>query len=455
MGHIYLSTAPKKELFGEYVYYLLVQRGGFQNITQTLQSYITSKLKKKKNIKKEEFINNLNPQDFNYLFDEHLKYKLEQRKQFDTFTLPSVLTQNQFKNRSPLEIYQEKERYSYHLIKDILEKGFPIVAGNSLYVFYIGEIPYDVYQKFYDQKENLRYATEIPLEYKDKKINISVFMLEDRDYFNALLFLYALVGILKEPEIEKVDRIIIWKRKEGGGSFFEITDLRFVLNLLYKKEEKTYETNLAKFIAYLFAIRGELIRKNKNEKIIERLLDEFSYYILIKKMLDSYVINQTVNLTVALYKESWIKILNKQFIVKLMEEVTGYKMDEYFKLGQELRSKIYSLIQEQKGISLERANEKQKREIIEDAEKLIDRLAKDLRNEELPEYFAETFERDIVWLKSRGLKISKELSEKFAKLMYDLKTSDLSRFYLIKASIILGLLSPVQKAEEISEIEAE
>jgi len=454
MSHIYLSVANRKELLGEYVYYLLEQRGGFKNIKQNLAKYIYTKLGKSKNIKKLDFITNLSVQDFNYLLNEHLKYKLQgKNKKFDSFTLPSVLTDNQFKNRSPLEIREEGEDSSYLLIEDILRKGFPVAVGEDLYIFYMGEVPIDIYQKFYQEKRDLSHSTTISLSYSNKQKDVKIFMLEDRDYFNSLLFIYSLVGVLKEPEIKKyqlenkISRVVVWKKTEGGGSFFEITNLSFVLKLLLTEEE-VHRTNLAKFIGYLFAIRNVLSSMGKNEKIVEKLLDEFAYYLLVKNLLDAHIINYVSHLTVFLYKQTWIKVINKYFIIKFMEEVVGLKLDEYFILGQELRSKIYGLVQEQKGISLEKADNKQKNEIIEDAEKIIDRFAKDLRNEELPEYFAETFERDIVWLKSRGLRISKDLSERFAKLIYDLKTSDLSKFYLIKASVILGLLSPVSKTEE-------
>lgn len=455
MGHIYLSNTHKEKLLGEYVYYWLRQGGRFQNIPRYLTEYITERVGKSRKIEEPDFLSNLNLKDFNYLFNEFLKYKLE-RKKFDTFTLPSVLTESQFKNRAPLEIYQEKEKISYISIKNILEKGFPVIARNSLYIFYIGEdIPISVYQKFYDNKQDLKHSTNIPLEYSNKTEDINVFMLEDRDYFNTLLFLYSLAGILKEPEIrdevKDINEIIVWKKREGSGSFFTITDLDFILRLLLSEEE-VHRTNLAKFIAYLFNLRRILSNQNK-EKIIEKLLDEFAYYLLVKHMLDPHVIDQVVRLTVSLYADYRMKGLNKYYVVKFMEEITGYKLDEYFELGLELRSAIYKMVRkelEQYDKNKENVSEDKDKKVFELADKIIDRLAKDLRNESLPGHFAETFERDIVWLKSRGLIISESLSEKFAKLMYDLRTSDLSKFYLIKASIILGLLSSVKISKEIS-----
>ncbi len=435
MSHIYLSNSPEKELFGEYVYYLLVQRGGFQNIKKDLREYILNKVGKKK-ISKSEFLSKLSLQDFNYLFERHIASKFfDKSRKFDTFTLPSVLTANQFRNRSPLEIVEEKEEKNYILLKDILEKGFPLAVSGTLYVFFIGEVSIDVYHKFYQGKNNLFYSTLIKIANEEK--GQLVFMLENRDYFNTLLFLYALVGILKEPEVrrEMPKRVIVWKRSEGEGSFFEITKLDYVISLLSNKR-KVDKTSLAKTIALFFALRS-ILEKRGNEKVIDKLLDEFAYYLLVKQALDPFVIDQLVSLIVKLNSQSWIRTLNKKFVVEFMEEATNYKYDDYFQLGQDLRSKIYTMVNGN----------------LEQFEKIIDRFAKDLRNEELPEYFAETFERDLVWLKTRGLKLSKDLTEKIGKLLLELKTQDLGRFYLIKAAIILGLISPL--ARESSESKEE
>lgn len=442
--HIFLSTYTNDKLLGEYVYYLLSQKGRFQNISEELREYIKQKIGEGRNIKKVDFLNKMKLEDFNILFEKHLKNKLlKEDRKFDTYTLPSVITEEQFKNRSPIHIPQEDEDKSYNLIKDILTKGFPVVAGSSLYVFYIGDVDESLYWKFYENKDNLSHFTSVSLEYARRRKNVKLFMLENRDYFNTLLFLFSVVGIIKELGKQKrLENIIVWKKKEGEGSFFEIKDLEFIIKLL-SSERSVHRTNLAKFLGYLFTIRDILFNKNKN--VIDKILEEFSYYLLVKKILDPYVIEQTIRFTTYFYNIDSIRFLNKEFILGLMEEITGYNLEEYFELGQMLRSKIHSLISKKFG-----GKEDKKKEINEEFEKIVDRLAKDLRNELLPEYFIETLERDLVWLKGRGFKLSKEISEKLAKLAYDLKTSDLSKFYLIKASIILGLLSPPLRAEKVT-----
>jgi hypothetical protein len=413
--HIYLSTCPTKELLAEYVYRLITLRGNLTNAPNEIKSYIRTKIINR-NLKS-GFVNTLTLNDLNWCFCKFLKIKLHEQKKFDSFTLPSSISNNQFKNRSPLPILQEKREDSYKLIEKILTYGFPIVVGNSLYVFYCGEVKLiEIYRSFYQEKKNLKHYEKIA--------GIRCEMIEGRDYLNALIFIIGVSTLIKELKLNYAfNSLVVWRKAEMEGSFFELSELEWILNLLGKSPK---DSNLSHVLAYFYMIRNLCKKDKKNKVIIESLLEKFSYYLLEKNVPDSYVINQLVHFSVELWrKENKIKILNKKFIVKFMEEATNQSLNEYFELGQIIRNGVYAV-----------GGKK------EESDKIIDRLAKDLRNESLPGGFAETLQRDLIRLKDKGFVISKELGEKLKELSSKLFVCDLFTFYLIKSSIIFGLLSP-------------
>jgi len=424
LTHVYFSTCPKKELFGEYIYHLLQQKGRFTNINLSLRKYIENAVGTNKP-KLENFRMNLSLQDMNLIFDQHINSKLNKNK-LDSFTLPSIISHNRFKNRSPLPIRHEKNPNSYFLIEDILTNGFPVVTKGgktaSLYVFYIGNIQdINIYQAFYQPKDNLSHFERIA--------DINCSMLPERDYFNSLLFIIGISTIIAEIKGARrefqFNNLIVWKKAVMEGSYIEFSDLEFLLKLL---GERPKDSELAYLLAYFFAIRNELRRMNKgNEEIIESLLDKLSYSLLVKKALDASVINQLSGISVDLWENSgMIKNINKEFIISFMEKTTDKGLSTYFDLGQELGKKIFGLCKGDK----------------EEASKIIDRLAKELRNEQLPGTFAETLERNLIKLRDKGLVIDEDIGNKLKELSTELLVCDLSTFYLIKSAMIFGLISP-------------
>jgi hypothetical protein len=420
----------------EYLYHLLEQKGIRLNMLDRATSQlIENATNKRKGIKKEDILN-IDLSTLNKIFDAHLSYKLSQRKQFDTFTLPSVISRNQFKNRSPLGIQQENNILNFVLIREILEKGFPIVVRNSLYIFYFPvEVNKEIYNHFYSNKRALNHYERIRIEDQDKLIELR----EGRDYLNSLIFLLSFYSLLAQLKlIFKVDRVIAWKKSTMEGSFFEISNLKFVERLF---GEHPKDSNLAKFLAYFYVLKDCFEEREWNTEIIYNLLEKFSYYLLVKNILDSNVIENLTKISIKLWKDSpRIKNISKKFIIDFMEKASGVRyLNEYFELGQLIRGGIYGMI-------YARGSENEKK-IHEEASKIIDKLAKDLRNEILPGNFLEAFERDLVWLIGRGFRVSKDFREKLDKLSLELKVCDLSTFYLMKASLIFGLISPHSSEE--------
>ncbi|MFH7903754.1 MAG: hypothetical protein QW409_02260 [Candidatus Aenigmatarchaeota archaeon] len=461
-SHIYFSSSPQKHLFAEYIYNLLQQRGGFNNINKELRDYIYNKIgkpeKKNKRIK-EEFKEKITLGDLNYLLKKFIEIKLKsKKKKFDSFILPSFISRDQFKNMSPIEIIHENNLLVYNLLENIFRYGFPLTAGNSLYIFYIDpeliekNVLYEIHQGFYQNLEKLSYSLQVYFNLVDNRkteVIREIYMLEDRDYFNSLLFIISLKDILNNIDknlIKNIENseIIVWKKSEMRGSVFILSNLKFVLDLI---GDSLRSSELVKLLGYTFLIRSFLENPDK----MDNLLDNFSYYLLVKNILDYKFIEELIKYTIDYYKEKYnIKFLNKYFIINFMEKVSNYNLYIFFDLGQKLRKNIFGMISDQFKKS-NKNSDQNKQKLYEEVDKYIDRIAKDLRNEELPEYFIETFEKDIVWLKSRGMNISSELSDLFRKLVEEINKSDLPRFYLIKAAIILGLLSPSSKNEEVTE----
>jgi len=441
MGHIYFGKSTKHTAYKEYIVNWL---GNIHNVKGDVRMKIGEIIKRKNpNINipldknkypliKEEHLSILSQMELDEVFKIAIFDKFSSNK-FDSYIVPSIITQDKFLNRNPYEI--EHEIYDLDKSKkemmDILEKGFPVLINRGLYVFYVPNLYLqqgDI--NIYDLFDNLYPSDTI------KKLSTLKFF-KNRDYWNTLIFLINIFIVLYDLKykIKRTSEVIVWKKQKMEGSLFVIPEAGFlkIYELLGEGKINPKNTNLYYILELLIRLHN-ILKKYNQQKAVEKIADIFSYYLLAKQVLDSNFINNLVKILVEISSQQigkTIKFLNKYFIIKFMKEMTNYQLDEYFNLGQLLGSKIYELFQDPS-----------------DAEKLVDRFAKDLRNEDLPEYFAETFEKDIVWLKSRGLDISEDLSEKFGKLIYDLRTSDLSKFYLIKASIILGLLSHVPKAKK-------
>jgi hypothetical protein len=444
--HHYLFSAPLSiNLPKEYLLYLLQQRGGFQNVPGNTKKLLIEKIG---DLRLENFRQkDLSISDYQNLFNTFLKEKIE-KGEFDSFTLPCCISEGKFKNRSPQEILYEFDKENFVKLSDVLCKGFPIIVENSLYVFYIGKIEGSIYAQFYrdfsDESRNYTLRNfRIPLSELFGE-TITLRPLDDRPFYNSLLFLLKLYTILIDTNsinnIRHNQDLIVWVKKEMEGKVLIIKDVLYIFNKFLKERSGKYievlkDSNLVRLLAYLQKIKESYRKSGKNDTIIDSLIDKFAFFLLVHHDVDPHVFDQIAILSVDIYEN--IGYINKNFIVTFMGEVKQKSFSEYFELGQEIGKSIYATYSSRLSKSGKNENE-----IREEIKKIILRVVKDLRNEELPGYFLEALEKNLISLKSDGVNFRERIGELLGKLSLVLETCDLSTFYLIKASIILGMISP-------------
>jgi hypothetical protein len=445
--HPYFFSAPLSiNLPKEYLLYLLQQRGGFQNVPGQTKKLLIEKIG---DLRLENFRQKgLSISDYQNLFNTFLKEKVEEKGEFDSFILPCCISKGKFRNRSPQEILYELDKENFVKLSDILCKGFPIIVEDSLYIFYIGEIESSIYAYFYrdfsDESRNYSlgnfriYLTELFGE------NIALRLVDGRPFYNSLLFLLKLYTVLIDTDsIDKVRRkqdLVLWMKKEMEGKVLIIKDVLYIFDNFLKRKNGKYievlkDSNLVRLLAYLQKIKESYRKSGKNDTIIDSLIDKFAFFLLVHHDVDPYVFDQIAILSVDVYDN--IGYINKGFIITFMEEVKQKSFSEYFELGQEIGKSIYDAYSSRLSKSGKNENE-----IREEIKKIILRVAKDLRNEELPGYFLEALEKNLISLKSDGVNFRERVGKLLGKLSLVLETCDLSTFYLIKASIILGMISP-------------
>lgn len=430
-------SGETSSLYREYIINLL---SPIRNLPEELREMYSKTLLEdnKKTLKK-----TIKLDDLNNLFNKFVNIKFNKKsKRFDSFILPTIITRDRFYNRSPMIIIQEEEEESYKLLKNILVYGFPIVCRSTngdveLYIFYIDKNK--VGERFLRNLQanfylNMKSLSDLAIKLSSENYLLRAY---GKNYYNTLLFIIKIFDIISTSFIEDKDKIyranelIVWKKATGRGFFSIFSDLKYIFKFL-EKEISIQNASLVSTLENIF-----WLKKYVKEEIIYDLLDKFSYSLLKKHTLDVKVINTITSFYVKHYREISFNIerlKNLRKIIEFMEEATKKSYEEYFQLGQIIRKRIWGKVVEMKDLSNEKRGE-----IFE---KIIDRFSKDLRNEEQPGFFANTFVKNLIRLKDLGIIIDKELSSYLQKLSYELRTCNLSDFYLIKSAIILGLISP-------------